>query len=468
VTRGRSACALLALAAACAGLLVWTEVAPRDGGARTQPSATPVLSLRRLPPYLARIAGGARLRDELDRALAAGGFPPAEARACLVVHDASGRALYGREPGLALPPASTVKLLTAAAVLRRIGGGTRLVTEVRTGAPVTNGVVEGDLWLVGGGDPLLATDDFAARAGPAGGALVVSRLDALADRIVAAGVRAVRGRLLGDETRYDRARSVPTWRPEYVAQGQSGPLSALSVNRGFTRVRPTPLPAAAPATHAATTLAALLAARGVRVAGTGEGDGPDGTTVVAALESLPVGQLVTEMLQASDNTTAELLTKELGFRFAGRGTTAAGVGVIRATVESLAPGAVDGMVLRDGSGLDRGNRATCGSLTALLDTGVVKGGVSPSLPVAAESGTLIGRFVGTAAAGRIRAKTGSLEGVAALSGYARGGRGEELSFTLLVNDNRAEAARALLERVGLLLIAYPDTPPPSALGPRPG
>jgi D-alanyl-D-alanine carboxypeptidase/D-alanyl-D-alanine-endopeptidase (penicillin-binding protein 4) len=337
---------------------------------------------------------------------------------------------------------------------------------VRATGPPENGVVEGDLWLVGGGDPLLATAEFAATAGLSGGARPASRLEELADRIVAAGVRQVRGRVLGDDTRYDAARYVSTWKPEYVEQGQSGPLSALTVNSGFTRLRPTPVPASAPATHAAAALAALLAERGVRVAGTGEGASPAGAVVVTALESLPVARLVTEMLQESDNTTAELLTKELGFRFAGRGSTAAGTEVIRATVPTLGPGIVDGIMLADGSGLDRANRATCGALTALLDTDAVKDTVSRSLPVAGQSGTLAGRLTGTAAAGRIRAKTGSLDGVAALSGYARDARDDELTFTILVSDDRATATRLLLDRVALLLVGYPQSPAPRGLGPR--
>jgi D-alanyl-D-alanine carboxypeptidase/D-alanyl-D-alanine-endopeptidase (penicillin-binding protein 4) len=227
------------------------------------------------------------------------------------------------------------------------------------------------------------------------------------------------------------------------------------------------VPASVPAAHAAAALAVLLAERGVRVGGTGEGASPSGATVVAALDSLPVGQIVTEMLQESDNTTAELLTKELGFRFGGRGSTAAGIDVIRATVPTLGPGIVDGIRLVDGSGLDRTNWASCGALTALLDTKAAKETLSRALPVAGRNGTLAGRFAGTAAAGRIRAKTGSLEGVTALSGYATDVRDEELTFTILVNDDDLDSARVLLDRVGVLLVGYPEGPSAGELGPRP-
>ena len=468
--------AMFLVAALCAGVLAWPAGSsdPLRGGTRARgavdplapAAATPVLSLRRVPAFLAGLAAGRRLHDDIDRAFVGAGFSATSGRACLVVHGADGRALYVRQPELALVPASTVKLLTAATALHRIGADARLTTDVRAGRGPVAGVVEGDMWLVGGGDPLLATADFAAHAGLSGRPRPASRLEDLADRIVAAGVRQVRGRLLGDDRRYDRVRYVPTWRPAYIEQGQSGPLSALIVNGGFTRLRPTPLPASAPAADAVAQLAVLLAQRGVRVGGFGEGAAPVGAVPVASLDSLPMGQIVTEMLQASDNTTAELLTKELGFRFGGGGSTAAGVAVLRATAETLGRGAADELVLRDGSGLDRSNRATCGSLTALLDTPAGRDALRASLPVAARSGTLAGRFAGTPAAGRLAAKTGSLEGVVALSGYATDAGDDALAFTILVNDSRDAAARLLVDRVALVLVGHPRGPAPEELGPR--
>jgi len=467
---------MFVVAAVCAGLLAW-PIGPFDPvsgatggrGAVEAPRAapmTPVLSLRRLPVFLGGLAAGRRLQDDVDRAFADAGLDGASAQACVVVHAAGGRTVYARHPELSLAPASTIKLLTAATVLGRIGPDARLTTDVRVATPPVNGVVGGDLWVVGGGDPLLATADFAARAGLSGRPRPASRLEDLADRIVAAGVRQVRGRLLGDEHRYDPLRYVPTWKPEYVEQGQSGPLSALIVNGGFQRLLPTPVPASAPAADAAGQLATLLAQRGVHVGGSGEGVAPPGAVTIASLESLPMGQIVTEMLNDSDNTTAELLTKELGFRFGGVGSTAAGVAVLRATVPTLAPGEVDDFVLNDGSGLDRSDRATCRALTALLDMPGVREELGASLPVAARSGTLAERFAGTPAAGRLMAKTGSLDGVVSLSGYAMDARNDPLAFTILVNDPHDAVAHVLVDRVGVVLVGYPQGPAPAELGPR--
>jgi len=177
-------------------------------------------------------------------------------------------------------------------------------------------------------------------------------------------------------------------------------------------------------------------------------------------------QIVTEMLNDSDNTTAELLTKELGFRSGGVGSTAAGVAVLRATARTLAPGVFGDFVLSDGSGLDRSDRATCRALTALLDATGEREALVASLPVAGRSGTLAGRFAGTPAAGRLAAKTGSLEGVVALSGYATDARHDPIAFTILVNDPRDIVARLLVDRVGVVLVGYPQGPGPEELGPR--
>ena len=472
--RARSALAtsLFLVAAVCAALLAWPvgPFRPLSGTARAADApaagrATPVLSLRRAPAFLARLAAGHRLHDGIDRVLADARLATTGGRACVVVHAAGGRAVYARHPDLALAPASTVKLLTAVTALRRIGPDARLSTDVRADRLPVDGVVDGDLWVVGGGDPLLATADFAASAGLSGAPRPASRLEDLAGAIVAAGVRQVHGRLLGDDHRYDTLRSVPTWKPAYVEQGQSGPLSALMVNGGFTRLRPTPLPASAPAADAVARLALLLAQRGVQVAGVGEGVAPQGAVAVTSLASLPMRQIVTEMLRDSDNTTAELLTKELGFRFGGGGSTAAGVSVLDGMARTLGRGVAGGLVLADGSGLDRSNRATCGALTALLDTQAGPDGLGALLPVAARSGTLVARFAGTPAAGRVAAKTGSLEGVVALSGYATDARDERLAFTVLVNDPRDDVAHVLVDRVGVLLVGYPQGPAPGELGP---
>ena len=425
----------------------------------------PVLSARRTPGLVSRLVADTRLRSDLEVALGGPALGAGRARSCLVVRQGS-RPIFERAPDEALIPASTMKVLTGRAVLARLGEQERLVTEVRAARPVgPGGVVDGPLWLVGGGDPLLATADFAASLPeqPA----VYTAFEALADAVVAAGVRQVLGGVVGDETRYDVQRYVPTWKTTYVTSGQVGPASALSLNDGFVQLGPARTPTPQPDAAAAVTLVNLLRARGVAVAGVAsEGVAPAGAPLVATVTSPPMRQVVGQMLRDSDNLTAELLVKELGHRFAGEGSTAAGVGVVRQTLHSAGL-PLAGLKAVDGSGLDRGDRATCALLTAVLEADGPSGPLASGFPVAARTGTLARRFFGNPAAGRLRAKTGSLDNVAGLTGYIgpRGG-GEDLSFSLLVNDLTSDGAgRALQEQIGALLARYPEAPAPAALDP---
>lgn len=455
----------LVLAVVCAGSAATALRAPPANGDAAGPAPrAPVLSARRLPAFLSRTVADTRLRTDLDAALAQPALGPARDRSCLVVRQGS-RSVLQRRPEEALIPASNLKVLTALAVLDQLGPEERLVTEVRAGAAVAAGVVDGPLWLVGGGDPLLGTAEYAASF--ENQPQTRTALEGLADAVVAAGVRVVNGGVVGDETRYDTQRYVPTWKPGYVTDFESGPASALVVNDGFLEYSPRHVAAPEPDVHAAGVLTALLQARGVIVNGSpGEGQAPTASSVVAKVDSPPVRDVVAEMLRESDNLTAELLVKELGRRFAGAGTTAAGLGVVR---EALARTGlpVAQLTTVDGSGLDRSDRASCALLMAAMDLSGPTGPVAAAFPLAGRDGTLAKRFEGNPAAGRLRAKTGSLDGVVSLSGYVDApAGGVPLGFSLLVNDLPRDAlGRALQEQVGAILARYPDAPAPEALAP---
>ena len=198
--------------------------------APAKPVTTPLLSARRTPTYLqAPIADGA-LASGLDKRVTAAS--PADT--CVAVREGS-RVIYSKNESKSVTPASNEKLLTAVAALDVLGGDTRLKTTIVSDAPRTGGVVNGSLWVVGGGDPLLSTtayiDRFAERYGyrPA-----FTDVGALAARIAAAGITEIKGDVIGDDRRYDRERTVASWPSRLVTQGQVGPLSALAVNDGFT------------------------------------------------------------------------------------------------------------------------------------------------------------------------------------------------------------------------------------------
>jgi D-alanyl-D-alanine carboxypeptidase/D-alanyl-D-alanine-endopeptidase (penicillin-binding protein 4) len=435
-----------------------------DDEVPTAAPVTPVFSLRRVAGPVTRTAAGQRLRSDLDGILALPAYEDAQDETCLAVRDPAGRPVYDRLTTQPLIPASTMKVVTGGVVLDKLGADTRYVTPVRALSPPQDGAVS-DLWLVGSGDPLLATADVAAISGWLDSPRPATSIEALADRIVNAGVRRVE-RLFGDESRYDTQRYLPTWEPTYATDPHVGPQSALTVNGGYAQWRPFRIPAAAPATNAATVLAGLLRARGVTVGVVGEGKAPDAGVTVAQIESLPMSDVVGYMVRDSDNLGAELMVKELGVRFGGAGTTAAGLGVLKAGAAAMGL-TVDPLTVADGSGLDRGDRLTCAVLQGVLRRSGDRGALAQAMPVAGQTGTLIRRFLDTPAVGKVRAKTGSLNGVVGLTGWVTAGDGS-LEFSLIANDIPSESAgNVLQDRVVSALASYPRAPAPEEIGPAP-
>jgi len=302
---------------------------------------------------------------------------------------------------------------------------------------------------------------------------VFTDLDALAAGIQETGVRQVTGAVVGDESRYDQARYVPGWPERYINQNQTGPLSGLAVNDGFERYPQRggggdPLtPAADPAANAAGVLTRLLEARGVDVVGDPRsGAAPVGAVEVAAIESPPLTDVIGQLLQESDNNTAELLLKELG-RSGADPTTSGGAAAAQAI---LSASGLDlaGSVLADGSGLSLDDRVTCDLLVDSLgrpDTGML---LQDRLAVAGQSGTLAESFVGTPLAGTLRAKTGSLNTVVSLAGVVADDD-EALAFALVINVPASEplpgSVGSTQQQLGEILLSWPRVPDVTVLGP---
>jgi D-alanyl-D-alanine carboxypeptidase/D-alanyl-D-alanine-endopeptidase (penicillin-binding protein 4) len=421
------------------------------------PEAAPVLSARRVPVLLAGPLGERRLRAGISSLAETLPDP-----SCVSVSHGE-RTLFEAAPDAPVIPASTLKLVTAATVLSHLDASETLRTTTRSVAPPADGVLAGDLWLVGGGDPVLGTEAWGSsfERQPA----LRTSLEALADSVVSAGVRSVQGRVVGDESRYDTTRYVPTWPDRY--RTQIGPLSALTVNDGFVRFLGGSGPFPDPPSGAAGVLTELLRARGVEVVGE-PGAGvtpPEAVTEVAGIDSPPVLELVGQMLRESDNGTAELLLKEVGHRQGGQGSTEAGAAVAEATLADLGLD-LEGVDVVDGSGLDRGNRVTCRLLHDLLRRVDVGGEVEGGLAVAGVTGTLARRFLDSPVSGHLRAKTGSLNNVAALAGYADTRHEGELTFAMVLNGVELDAdATAVQAALAELLVAYPDVPALDELGP---
>lgn len=436
---------------------------PAPGGRLT----TPVFSARRVPELLRARPADDALRAAVGKALA--GAPP---DTCVVVTE-GGRRIVDVQGDRALLPASTNKLLTGLAALEALGPDTRLRTVAASSVrPGPDGVLAGDLYLVGGGDPLLFTPGFRVTLkdqNQPGTDFAV-----LADRIRAAGVTRITGRILGDDSRYDQVRGVPTWPSSYQKEDQVGALSALEVNRGISGLSKAPDKPATrrligdPVVLGAETLRSLLVARGVAVDGDAAGgQAPAGATELASLDSLPVRDIVAEMLLWSDNTTAELLTKELGRTAGGAGTTAAGLAATEARLRAAGL-PLPSLHRTDGSGLDRDNRIACSTLAALLDRVGPGSPLTAGLPVAGKSGTLRPRLRGTPADGVVTAKTGTLKDVSALAGYATTATGATLTFAVLVNGTLPPkvAATKVDDDVAVAVTTYSGAAT-AALGPTP-
>jgi D-alanyl-D-alanine carboxypeptidase/D-alanyl-D-alanine-endopeptidase (penicillin-binding protein 4) len=450
----------------CIGLSTRADLAPaaRPPTSSAPLLATPLWSARRIPAVLVTAVTLSNLQQQLARVVA-----PFES--CVSVNGPNGaRTRLGS--GRTLAGASTQKLLIAATALAVLGARYRFATRAVTDARLDDGTLEGDLTIVGSGDPVLTTSTE-----PSTPTEPNTPLAGLADAIVRAGVRRVEGALVADDSRYDRARAVPDWKPNYVAEGDVGALGALIVNGGRGDDG---FAAADPALETVQRLATLLSARGVRISGGAIDPGRASAAhehEVARVESPPLGQIVEQMLTVSNDETAELLTREVGRVRAGVGTTAAGTHVIPAVLARLGV-PVGGVVLHDGSGLAPDDRVTCAALLGALALGSQPrfSAITDGLAVAGQSGTLIGRLVGTTLAGRLRAKTGHIDDVVGLAGVIDAATpaghppDDEVRarFAFLANGNfSTSTGESLQNQIAETIGDYLDAPIPVDLVPRP-
>ena len=373
---------------------------------------------------------GTRVKDAL------GGYTAA------VVDVGTGATLYRHQAERARIPASTLKLVTGAAVLTALGPDHTFRTTVVSPRP-------GQLVLVGGGDPYLAEkgsrDAFPRRATLA----ALARTTAAA--LARTGTRNVR---LG----YDAGLFAgPAWNPEWPAayRDQVSPVTALWADGGRVTGRSPGPRVKDPARDAATAFAAALRREGVRATGLAPVRAPRGATEVAAVSSPPLDRVVEQMLLVSDNDAAEVLLRHAALAAGRPGSSAEGVRAVRATLTGLGAW-TDGDALRDGSGLARGNLLSALTLVRVLR--LAAGPDHPELralvtglPVAGVEGSLRIRFgddASLAGRGVVRGKTGTLREVFSLAGVIRTRDGSVLVYAFINNKPKnAFAARVWLDRV---------------------
>jgi len=302
-----------------------------------------------------------------------------------------GSFLYQRADTEPRIPASNEKLLLSMALLDTFGPGRRIETHAAT-ASLQQGVVQGNLWILGRGDP----------------EITAARMAALARHLVAAGVQKVRGRVMGSTGYFAHDWWATGWKRHrtrlYVAPPTALTFQGNVVNGRFTRE---------PEAFAARSLTKQLEKRGVAVVGrAGSGEPPEGLADVAIVRSRPLRSILAAMDRPSDNFYAEVLGKVLGAKAAGLpGTIAKGAAAIR---DWVAGHGVD-FSLYDGSGLSYANRVTARGILQLLwvADAAAWGPVLREALATGGQGTLEDRLHGV----KVRAKTGTLDGVSALSGW---------------------------------------------------
>jgi serine-type D-Ala-D-Ala carboxypeptidase/endopeptidase (penicillin-binding protein 4) len=350
---------------------------------------------------------------------------------------AGGRVLFADGAEERRIMASNTKLFTTATALDRLGPDTRLSTRVWADSVVAaDGTLDGSLYLVGDGDPGFGKSD----------------VEALARDVKDAGVGRVTGRILVDDSVFDRRRGLgknPAKPNPYV-----GPLSGLSYEFGLSG----PGFSANPELDAGLVFESELEDRSIAVAGgveRGQASAQlEATDPIASAASEPVAELVEQTNEPSNNFFAEMLLKRLAAGPTTQGTTQAGAQAVRAYARALGTR----VRAKDGSGIGRKNRSSAEHvgqlLVAMLDEPAADT-FYESLPRAGIEGTLSNRMEGTAAEGRCRAKTGTIQGVSALSGYCELAGGP-IVFSILMNgiDSNYTGARSLQDRMVVKIARY--------------
>lgn len=344
-----------------------------------------------------------------------------------VIDANSGKVLVDINGQQAMIPASTLKIFTGIAAMNVLGAQTRFETLVKR---------EGNqLTIIGGGDPTLVSQTPENWRGKPPGSEQPPSLDQLADlAVVAIGPTTEAFVVNFDDSLFESPKAHSTWPDQYLRTGEVAPAQGLIMDFG---INDSEAVMKDPAKSAAQYFADALIARGIpatlgerKVAG-------DTASVLTSIKSATVTDIVERMITTSNNTMAEFLAHHIGGAN-GEYTYEAGA---KATTEALTAAQIDltGVTILDGSGLSRSNQASAKSLVSALSYASKTDGSAwtnlSGLPVAGISGTLVDRYdVGEPGRGTVRAKTGTLSKVVALSGTLVDASGDVLIFTFIANE----------------------------------
>lgn len=365
-----------------------------------------------------------RIADILDDPMSSSGLE--EGLSGYVVDGVTGETLFERDADTPVTPASTTKIATAVAVLDTVGPDHVLRTEAYLDSE------ENRVVLRGGGDATLtATADSAAYPQVATlEELAVATAESLSEQDVDTV------RVGYDDSLFTGSDTGPGWKPNYVTEGSTATIHALLVDQGrvdrdvSTRVPDPPL-------AAAEAFADQLERAGLTV----QGDPDEAESVgepVASVDSAPVSALVEYMMLASDNNMAEALGRVAALESGEEPDFAGASAATHRVMDELG---IDGVDLSDNSGLSTENRITPRALVQLLEAAADHPELNATitgLPTAHSTGTLAGRYSEYSsahhAAGMVRGKTGTLDGVSTLSGTIHDQEGNTFLFAFMVND----------------------------------
>ncbi len=359
----------------------------------------------------------------------------------LVTNLTTGQVLYSRNANSGFTPASTTKVATATAALQVLGPNARFKTTVMTGRG------SGSIVLVGGGDPTLAAGRPPASDYPQPATL----LQLASDTAQALRERGVHGVQLGyDTSLYTGPGLARGWPASYVTTGNVTDITSLEVDQGRLTASGQPQDAddpgnfsprsPDPAAQAARAFAVFLRSDGISVRGQpAPVTAPSGATTLASVSSPPLSEIIQWMLEESNNVIAENLARHIAL---ATGAPASFTGAARAEESVLRGLGVTGIELNDGSGLSPDDLITPAALVRLITLDATHAkfrSVLTGLPVYGFSGTLANDpgdefYSGPGPGlGTVRAKTGNLSTVGALTGVAYAEDGQLLAFAVMAD-----------------------------------
>lgn len=360
----------------------------------------------------------------------------------------TGAQLWAQGADVPMQPASTNKVLTAAAALLALDRDARLTTRVfaadQTRSP---GVVV----LTGGGDPTLS----AAPEGDATWYRDAARISDLADQVRRSGIEVTTVQV--DISAYSGPTMAPGWDPADIDGGDIAPMEAVMLDGGRTQpVSVESRRSTTPALDAGRALAVALKADPATV--TVLPSGLRGGKEIASVQSPPLMERLRDMMNASDNVMAEAIGREVADAL---DRPQSFDGAAKAVLNELDSAKIDtsGARLLDSSGLSVDDRLTAETLDEVVNAaaGTAQPELRPLvdlLPIAGGSGTLSNRYLdtdaGRAAAGFLRAKTGSLTGTNALAGIITDASDRVLTFSLISN-NAGPTGRIALDNLAAVL-----------------